>query len=122
MIRSFHCVIALLLVTALGGCQTDYQVLNDQARSYVAAHNELDRKIAAAITANRLQKGMNKEQVIAAWGDPVVVQQFDNSVEYWFFDCVWPHQCESLSFGMSSEEQYLSRALFRDGKIIEWQD
>lgn len=121
MTRMSYSVTALLIATALAGCKSDYQALNDQSRRYVAAHAELDRKTAALIAANRIQIGMTREQVIAAWGKPVVVQRFDRSVEYWYFGCVWPHQCESLSIGMSQEDQYLSRALFRDGKVIDWQ-
>ena len=121
MARLPYSVTGLLLATALAGCKSDYQALNDGAQRYVAAHNDLSREIAASITANRIQNGMTKEQVIAAWGIPVVVQQFDRSVEYWYFGCVWPHQCESLSIGMSQEDQYLSRALFRNGKVIDWQ-
>lgn len=122
MARLSYFVTGLLVATALAGCKSDYQALNDEAQRYVAAHNDLSREIAASITANRIQNGMTKEQVIAAWGKPVVVQQFDRSVEYWYFGCVWPHQCESLSIGMSQEDQYLSRALFRNGKVIDWQE
>lgn len=121
MVRIPYSVTALLIATALAGCKSDYQALNDQARSYVIAHKTLDSETASLIAANRIRKGMTKEQVIAAWGKPVVVQRFARSVEYWYFGCVWPHQCESLSIGMSPEEQYLSRALFRDGRVSEWQ-
>lgn len=122
MIPMRNYVIGFLMIAVLSGCKTDHQRLNERARAYVAAHADLDRRTAADIAANRIHKGMTKEQVIAAWGEPVVIQHFDNAVEYWYFGCVWPHQCNSLSFGMSPEEQYLSRALFRDGKVMEWQD
>ncbi|MBT5048495.1 MAG: hypothetical protein HOM58_08320 [Rhodospirillaceae bacterium] len=120
MARMSYSVIGVLIATALTGCKTDYQILNEQARAYVAVHKDLDRNTASAIAANRIRNGMSKNQVVAAWGHPVLVQRFDNGLEYWFFGCVWPHQCESLSIGMSPEEQYLSRALFRDGRVIDW--
>jgi hypothetical protein len=108
------------MATALTGCKTDHSIMNDRARAYVETHSGLNPETAKAIASNQIHRGMSKEQVIAAWGEPVVTQRFDNNVEYWYFDCVWPHQCESPSFGMSPEEQYLSRALFRDGRLIDW--
>lgn len=122
MVRLSYSVIVLLIATALTGCKTDSQLLNDGALAYVAANPALDRKTAAAIAANRLHEGMNKEQVIAAWGEPVIVQRFDNNREYWFFGCVWPHHCNSISIGQPTEEQYESRAYFKGDKLIDWQD
>ena len=122
MIRLTYSVIAFAFVTALAGCKTDSQLRNDQARAYVASHAELDPRTASAISSNRIHKGMNKEQVIAAWGQPVYVQQFNKGIEYWYFDCIWPHFCDGLSIGQNAEDQYKTRALFRHGKVIDVED
>ncbi len=122
MVRLPYSVTALLIATALSGCKTDSQLLNEEARAYVAAHPALDRKKASAIAANRLQKGMTMEQVTAAWGKPVIVQRFGNNTEYWLFGCVWPHFCNGLSMEDPPEAQYESRAFFKGGTLVDWQD
>ena len=122
MARFFSAVIALLIATSLSGCKTDSQLLNDAARSYVTAHPTLDRKTAAAITANQVHTGMTMEQAIAAWGKPVIVQHFNNNTEYWFFSCIWPHHCDGGSLSEPPEERHKSRATFKDGTLISWQD
>jgi hypothetical protein len=103
--------------------KTDYQAMKEQAQTYVAAHPELDKKIARAIASNSIHKGMTMEQVTAAWGEPAEVQRFHKgAVQYWFFGCHWPHHCVGLDIGMSTEEIYQSRALFEDGKVVEWEN
>ena len=115
-------VIALLVVTMLAGCKTDSQLRTDQARAYVASHGELEKRTARAIANSRVHNGMTKEQVIASWGRPVYVQKFGKGLEYWYFDCVWPHTCDGLSFGMSPEEQYRTRGYFKGDRLIDWEN
>ena len=122
MIRFPLTVMAMLLVTNLAGCKTDSQLRTDQARAYVASHPDLDPRTAAAISNNRVHNSMTEEQVIASWGQPVYVQKYGKGVEYWYFDCVWPHTCEGLSFGMSPEEQYRTRATFKNGRVMDWEN
>jgi hypothetical protein len=122
MVRFSSIVIVLIMTTTLAGCKTDSQLLNERARAYVAANPSLDRETAAAIAANRVIRGMNKEQVAAAWGEPVIVQRFGKNKELWYFDCVWPHFCNGGSRDEAPEEQYESRAYFIDGKLVDWRD
>ncbi len=114
---------ALAMLTACGEVKTDYGIGKEKARAYVAAHPALAPKTADTIASNRIFKGMTMEQVTAAWGEPVEVQRFRaGAVQYWYFGCGWPHYCSGPDFGMAAEEQYQSRALFRDGKVIDWQN
>jgi outer membrane protein assembly factor BamE (lipoprotein component of BamABCDE complex) len=83
-----YTVIILFTVIALTGCQTDRQQAIESAKAYVAANPSLDREAAANISANRLEKGMTRDQVIAAWGKPIIVQHFNNNSEFWLFGCV----------------------------------
>lgn len=117
-------IIAIALLTVLGACaevKTDYDVMKQKARTYVAAHPELTSRVAAAIVKNEIFSGMSMEQVTAAWGRPVVVQQFRNGAQqYWYFGCHWPHFCSGVDIGMAPRDQYQSRALFTEGKLIDW--
>ena len=122
MNRLPHSVIVMALVTALAGCKTDSQLRTEQARAYVTSHGQLDPRTAAAIVSNQVHKDMTKEQVIASWGQPVYVQRFGKGVEYWYFDCVWPHTCDGSSIGMLPEEQYRTRATFHGGRVTEWEN
>lgn len=65
---------------------------------------------------------MTMEQVTAAWGEPVIVQRFDNKTEYWLFGCVWPHHCGDGSRDEPPEAVYETRAFFRDGSLVDWKD
>ena len=57
------CVIALLW---LQGCVS----AGSRRQNYVASHPELGRDISTAILEGRIIKGMNTEDVRAAWGEP----------------------------------------------------
>ncbi len=121
-------VASVLLLAACTGLQTDYEVMKERAHKYVAAHPKLAPGTADAIRSNQVHEGMTMEQVAAAWGRPAVVQRFrGGAVQYWFFGCHWPHFCtnpdEDSRSGMFPEpdEIYQSRALFQNGKLVEWQ-
>ena len=124
LIRFPIIAIALLMVlNACGELKTDYDIMEQKARAFVATHPELDPKIATAIVGNRIFRGMTMEQVTAAWGEPVIVERFRMGAEqYWYFGCHWPHHCSGVDIGMAPEDQYQSRALFRADKLIEWSD
>lgn len=115
---------ALALLVPLAGCddvKTHHDIMKEKARDYVAAHPGLDPQTAEAITANSVIKGMTMEQVKAAWGEPVKTETYKGGKEhYWYFGCDWPHHCISLEAGMGPEEQYQSRALFRDDKLVDF--
>jgi hypothetical protein len=119
-------LLVFAIIAVLAGCddvKTDAQILQEKARDYVAAHPELPPAIADAIKANKVVKGMNLEQVKAAWGEPAYVQEYkDQNSQQLYFGCEWPHHCVSLDAGMGPEEQYQSRALFRDGTLVEWRN
>jgi outer membrane protein assembly factor BamE (lipoprotein component of BamABCDE complex) len=115
---------ALALLVPLAGCddvKTHHDIMKQKARDYVAAHPGLDPRIAEAITENSVIKGMNMEQVKAAWGEPVEVETYRGGDEqYWYFGCDWPHHCIGLDAGMSPKEQYQSRARFRGDKLVDF--
>ncbi len=122
--RPVH-IAAIAIMVALTACseiKTDQRALKEQAHAYVAAHPGLDQNTATAIASNNVHEGMTMEQVIAAWGAPVEVQRFrEGAMQYWFFGCHWPHHCGGVEIGMSPEEQYQSRAIIEDGRVVEWQ-
>ena len=116
------------LVAGCAGLKTDYEIAKERAQTYVAAHPKLATNTADAIGSNSIHEGMSMEQVIAAWGRPVVVQKFrDGSLQYWFFGCDWPHYCQDLDLGIarsllaSPDDIYYSRALFQNGVVVDWQ-
>jgi hypothetical protein len=125
MIRTRHILsatVCLSLLTGCGGLETDREVRQQSARAYVAAHSGNASDITRAISANRVVKGMNMEQVTAAWGAPVSITKYsDGAEQYWLFGCEWPHRCSGPDIGQSSDELYLSKALFRGGKLVDWQ-
>ena len=122
-------VVSFLLLAGCAGLKTDSQVMRERASSYVAAHPELAPRTADTIRSNEIHQGMTMEQVVAAWGRPVVVQRFrGDTVQYWFFECHWPHFCtnpdEDSRSGLFPEpdEIFQSRALFQNGRLVEWED
>ncbi len=111
------------LLAGCAGLKTDYDIGRERARAYVATHPELPSNTAEAIRSNVIHEGMTMVQVIAAWGSPAVVQNFrGGAVQYWFFGCDWPHQCESGNTdGWYPDYRYQSRALFENGVVVDWQ-
>ena len=109
----------------LAGCddvKTHADILKEKAQEYVAAHPELEPRIADAIKSNKIFKDMTMEQVKAAWGEPVEVEQYrQGNIQVWYLGCDWPHHCVSLDAGMSPKEQYQSRARFEGGKLSDWE-
>ena len=108
------------------GLKTDYEVMKERAHRYVAAHPDLAPGIADAIRSNQIGESMTTEQVVAAWGPPVLVRKFGKGAyQLWYFGCGWPHGCaspdEDTDFQLP-EEIFESRALFENGRVIEWQD
>ncbi len=111
------------LISGCAGLKTDYDIGRERAEAYIAAHPKLPSNTADAIKSNSVHDGMTMQQVIAAWGEPVVVQEFrEGAVQYWFFGCDWPHYCD---FSRKSEggpdSIYWSRALFENGVVVDWQ-
>ena len=120
MVRLSHSVMILLAAFVLSGCKTDSQLLDERAQAYLAGNPTLDRDTATAISAHRLRRGMTTEQVKAAWGEPVIVERFDNKSEYWYFGCHWPHHCGGGSRDEPPEAVYESRAYFENGSLVSW--
>lgn len=56
----------LLLPLALAACATDA----GRRDAYLAAHPQTDNTIAQNIYQGKISKGMSKDEVRAAWGDP----------------------------------------------------
>ena len=118
-------VSALLLAGCSGaGFKTHAQILSAKAESYIAAHPELDDKTKTDIRLARLNKGMSRRDVIAAWGRPVAVRKYSRAgSEYWYFGCDWPHNCsypdEEDGYPLI-DEIYQSQAEFKGGKLIFW--
>jgi hypothetical protein len=118
-------VASVLLLAGCAGLKTDYELMRERAHAYVAAHPKLAPETAGAIRSNQVHEGMTMAQVVAAWGRPVVVQRFRNdTVQYWFFGCDWPHICTDADgrWFPSPDEIFQSRALFDNGRLVEWQD
>lgn len=118
-------VVTAALAALLVGCgdvKTDYTIAKQRAQSYLAAHPDVPPEIADAIRANTVRKGMNMEQVIAAWGQPAYVQRFrDGAVQYWYFGCDWPNYCNTAEkMSADADEIYNSRALFQNGVVVDW--
>ncbi len=111
------------LISGCAGLKTDRDIARERAQAYLSAHPKLASNTAEAIRANLILDGMTTEQVIAAWGQPAIVQKFrDGAVQYWFFGCDWPHFCDvpDLQFP-GPDEIFHSRALFENGVVVEWQ-
>lgn len=117
---------AALALPACAGLRTDYQIARERAASYVAAHPDLDPAIAGAIRANQVRKGMNREQVVAAWGRPAAIKRFRNgALEQWFFGCDYPHICNPPgsfreAHSMMIDEYYNSQAFFENGVVTDF--
>ena len=69
-------VVSVVVLAGCAGMKTEYQVMRERAVRYVAAHPGLAPGTAEAIRSNRIRAGMTMEQVIAAWGRPVLVRRF----------------------------------------------
>lgn len=119
-------VVSVLLVAGCAGLKTDYQVMRERADRYVVAHPDLAPKTADAIRSNRIRAGMTMEQVIAAWGRPVLVRRFGaGDSQLWYFGCGWPHSCagpDEDTGAQLPEEIFQSRAQFDIGRVVEWRD
>lgn len=106
------------------GLKTHAEVLSENAESYIAAHPELSDATKKEIRLHRLQKGMSKEEVMAAWGRPAAIRKHDHDkTEYWYFGCDWPHQCnvpDDDQFFPMIDETYESQAKFVGGKLVHW--
>ncbi len=108
------------LISGCAGLKTDRDIARERAQAYLSAHPKLASNTAEAIRANLILDGMTTEQVIAAWGQPAIVQKFrDGAVQYWFFGCDWPHFCASAERHYS--QRYQSRALFENGVVVDWE-
>ena len=117
--------LVVLFLVGCTGLKTDYQVMRERAQAYVVAHPDLAPRTADAIRSNAVHEGMTMREVVAAWGRPVVVQRFrGGAVQYWFFGCDWPHFCTDADerWFPSPDEIFQSRALFENGRLVEWQD
>lgn len=118
-------VAALLLAGCSGaGLQTHSQILSQQAERYIAANPQLAERTKQDIRLARLHKGMSKNDVVAAWGRPIIVRGSETKgTEYWYFGCDWPHTCsypdEDTDFPLI-DEVYESQAQFKDGKLVYW--
>ncbi len=62
-------------------------------------------------------------QVVAAWGRPALVERYrGGAVQYWYFGSSWPHHCTDPDHRFPApDEIYQSRALFQNGRLLEWQ-
>ena len=114
---------ALVLVAGCAGLKTDFQVAKERARTYVAAHPDLDDKTKDAILRNTIRVGMTKEQVLAAWGRPIEVNKFKREEE-WKFGCEYPHTCTHIDSRRASRlfdrVRYESQAIFEDGRVTSF--
>ena len=115
----------LLLVGACAGVQTDRQLVRERVNGYIAAHPDLDPKVADAIRNLDLAEGMTPDQVTVVRGKPAIVEK-SRSTELWYFSCEYPNVCTSFGGrgrrGGSQEVRKLSRAFFVNGKLKEWQN
>lgn len=115
----------LLLASCSGvGLKTSAQIQIENAESFIAANPGLSEQLKQNIRLARLNKGMSKREVIAAWGRPAIVRKYSRKgSEYWYFGCDWPHSCsysdENSDFQLI-DEIYESQAVFRGGKLIYW--
>ncbi len=123
-------VVLLLVGACAGELKTDRQLARERANGYIAAHPELDPKVAAAIRELDLVEDMTPDQVTAARGKPVIVQKSLNGTsEMWYFSCEYPNHCISFGSrrrgrsggGRSEEVRHQSRAFFVNGRLAEWQ-
>ena len=122
-------VVVAVLLAGCAGFKTDKEAMTERARDYVAAHPKLAPRTAASIRSNEIHAGMTMEQVVAAWGRPEIMQKFQGgAVQYWCFGCHWPHICTTPDRKRRNrlfpepDELYQFRALFRNGKLVEWQN
>lgn len=118
--------LAALLLTACAGTdfRTDYQKSQDRAAAFIAANPTLSAKKQEAIRRATLLAGMSRSEVVASWGQPVIVQTYRNGTqELWYFGCHWPHICndhdEDTDFPLP-DEIFNSHALFENGKLVQW--
>ncbi len=118
-------LLGLIVAACAGdGLRTDRQMAHERVNAYLAAHSNTPPELVGYMRSFQLKKGMTKDQVIATWGKPAVVNKsHGGTVDYWLFGCDWPHHCLSMGGrrkGRSSEDVYQSNALFQDGKLVEW--
>lgn len=117
---------ALVMLSACAGpITTDVQNARDRARSYVAANPSLDEKTKATILRNDIRVGMNKAQVLAAWGRPEQILKFrQGRQEQWIFGCDYPHFCtrndNRFDWNIVNRTRYETRAIFEDGVVASF--
>lgn len=127
--RSARLLSLSLAGTILAACtgadfRTDYQVSRDRAAAYLAANPGLGAEKEAAIRQATLVAGMTKQDVVAAWGRPVIVRNYRSGTqEYWLFGCHWPHICtdsDEDNLFPAPEDIFNSHALFESGRLVSW--
>ncbi len=120
---SLIAVAIILSACVEGGLRTDYRLAHDRANAFLAANPDLAPTTANAIRALDLHEGMSMPQVVAAWGRPALVERYrGGAVQYWYFGCDWPHHCTDPDHRFPApDEIYQSRALFQNGRLLEWQ-
>jgi hypothetical protein len=125
------CKILAILVGAvaiLSACnfKFDSQLARERTTAYVDIHPKLDAKTRAAILSHSLLAGMSKSEVIAAWGRPVDISQYNEGKdEEWAFGCNYPHICYDFDQDRRKprifrDSQHRPRAYFEDGKLRKW--
>ncbi len=103
-----------------------YQVLKERGVAYVDAHPELDAETRESILDHTLRAGMQRSDVVAAWGRPVRILKFRNgALEEWIFGCDYPHICHGVEGGrrrprIFQEVQYQPRAYFENNVLTDW--
>ncbi len=116
----------LLLVGACAGeLKSDRQLVRERVNGYIAAHPDLDPKVADAIRDLDLAEGMTPDQVTVVRGKPAIVEK-SRSTELWYFSCEYPNVCGSFGGigrgrGSPEEARLMSRAFFVNGKLDSWQ-
>ncbi len=114
-------LLSIVAACAGGSLTTDYERAHRRIDAYLAAHPKTGPATAAAIRHAEVRTGMTPQQVIAAWGRPVSVQNYRGGArQFWMFGCNWPHHCDYPdSRRAMAAEIYLSQVLFENGRVIE---
>ena len=115
----------MLAGACAGELKSDRQLLRERADGYIAAHPDLDPKVADAIRDLDLAEGMTPEQVTVLRGKPAIVEK-SQLTELWYFRCEYPNVCAGFGGrnrrrGRPEEARLLSRAYFVNGRLDSWQ-
>lgn len=98
----------LLMVVLLAGCAPNY------AGQYLAQFPDTPPDIVAAIKSNQIKKGMTKNQVKAAWGEPTRISNLHyagTNADSWAYHSEW--------------DRYQLRGttvFFTNGSVVGWSD